>query len=205
MEALGLDLSIDGGESKGRTGTRGFAGNGREASGPPTSIRRLTLRIRQIERLAGSQATCSLFVWLVGGVDFVGDSHKGPIITGENPISSQNNKNTNELTNCKLHLAQSRPGDRRSPRPRQPQWPTKWSASALLGRNSASLEGPGAEPPKIRLARGLVAPLGESPPRSRGPAPYHQNSASLDGWTPPRMNLRLARGRPELAGLAPTP
>jgi hypothetical protein len=46
----------------------------------------------------------------------VGDSHNGPLITGGKPISSQNNKNTNELTNRKLRLAQSRPGDK-SPRP----------------------------------------------------------------------------------------
>jgi hypothetical protein len=45
----------------------------------------------------------------------VGDSHKGPIITGENPFFA-NNKNTNELTNRKMHPTQSRPGDG-SPRP----------------------------------------------------------------------------------------
>jgi hypothetical protein len=39
---------------------------------------------------------------------------------------------------------------------------------------------------------------GETPPRSRGPASYHQNSSSLKGWTPPREKLCLARGRPEL-------
>jgi hypothetical protein len=94
----------------------------------------------------------------------VGDSHKGLLITRENPISSQNNKNANELTNCKLHLMQSRPGDR-SPRPRQPQWPINRSTPAPLGQNSASL-------------KGLVS--------------YHQNPASLEGWTPPWAKPRLA-------------
>jgi hypothetical protein len=41
---------------------------------------------------------------------FVGDSHKGPLITREKLISSQNNKNTNELTNSKLLHMQPRPG-----------------------------------------------------------------------------------------------
>jgi hypothetical protein len=108
----------------------------------------------------------------------VGDSHKGPLITGEKPISSQNNKNTNKLTHCKLHLTQSRPDDT-SPRPWQPQRPIKRLAPAPLGRNSASLEGPGAVLPKLRLARGLddprvrlrlarglCAPSGGSPPHS---------------------------------------
>jgi hypothetical protein len=36
----------------------------------------------------------------------VGDSHKGNLITGENPFFA-NNKNTNELTNYKLHPKQS--------------------------------------------------------------------------------------------------
>jgi hypothetical protein len=123
----------------------------------------------------------------------VGDSHKGPLITGEKPISSQNNKNTNELTNCKLHLTQSRPGDR-SPRPWQPQRPIKQSAPAPLGRNSASLEGPGAVLPKLRLARGLDAPSGETPPRSRAGRPLGRHSASLEGYTHPRAGLCLARG-----------
>jgi hypothetical protein len=40
----------------------------------------------------------------------VGDSHKGPLITSQKPICSQNNKNTNELTDSKSHLMQPRPG-----------------------------------------------------------------------------------------------
>jgi hypothetical protein len=36
----------------------------------------------------------------------VGDNHKGPLITRKKPISSQNNKITNKLTNGKSHLMQ---------------------------------------------------------------------------------------------------
>jgi hypothetical protein len=133
-------------------------------------------------------------------------------------------KNTNELTNCKLHLALTRPGDRRSPRPRQPQRPIRQSVPAPLGRNSASLEGPGAVLPKPRLARGLDAPSGETLPRSRpsracGPSGFLPGrpssrtpprsrdrtlgwiSASLEGYTHPRAGLRFALGG--LAGPLP--
>jgi hypothetical protein len=105
----------------------------------------------------------------------VGDSHNGPLIIGKNPFFRKNNKNTNELMNCKLHPTQSRPGDR-SPRPWRPHWPIKRSAPAPLRRNSASLEGPGAVPPKLRLARGLDAPSGETPPLSRARCPLGRNS-----------------------------
>jgi hypothetical protein len=57
----------------------------------------------------------------------------------------------------------------------------------------------------LRLTRGIDAPSGESPPRSRAGRPLGRISASLEGWTPPRANLRIARGRPELAAPAPTP
>jgi hypothetical protein len=45
-------------------------------------------------------------------------------------------------------------------------------------------------PPK----RSAQHPSGETPLRSRGTTPYHQNSASLEGWTTPRAKLRLTRG-----------
>jgi hypothetical protein len=127
----------------------------------------------------------------------------------ETPISSQNNKITNELTNCKLHIAQSWPGDRRSPRPRQPQRPIKRSAPAPLGRNSASLEGPGVVPPKLRIARGLDTPSGETPPRSkpsraRGPSGFQPGHPS--SRTPPRSRAIRTLGRisASLEGCAPT-
>jgi hypothetical protein len=123
----------------------------------------------------------------------LGDNHRGSLITGGKPHFSQNNKNTNELTNRKLHPTQSRPGDR-SPQPQQPKRPTERSAPTPLGRNPASLEGDNAVPLKLRLARGLDAPSGKTPPRSRATHPLRQDSTSLEGWTPPRVILRLARG-----------
>jgi hypothetical protein len=74
---------------------------------------------------------------------------------------------------------------------------------APLGRNSASLEGDSAVPPKLRLARGLDSPSGETPPRSRAMRPLGQDSASLEGWTPPRAKLRLARGLCAPSGRTP--
>jgi hypothetical protein len=73
------------------------------------------------------------------------------------PISSQNNKNTIEFTNCKLHLMQSQFGDR-SPRPRQPQRPIKRST-------------PGTPRAKLRLARGARPRTTEPPSRSRAGRP----------------------------------
>jgi hypothetical protein len=55
---------------------------------------------------------------------------------------------------------------------------------ATLGRNSASLEGYGAAPVQLRLARGSVAPSSEVPSRSRVRRPLERDSASLGGWTP---------------------
>jgi hypothetical protein len=83
--------------------------------------------------------------------------------------------------------------------------PPKRSASAPLGRNSASLEGYTAIPPRLRLARGLDAPSGETSPRSRAGRPLWWDSASLEGRTPPRVGFRLARGSRGLAAPAPTP
>jgi hypothetical protein len=100
-------------------------------------------------------------------VSCVGDSHKGPPIIKEKAISSQNNKNANELINDKLHLVQPRP--------------SKQSAPAPLRR-------------KLYLTRRLDAPSGVTPSRSRAVRPLGRNSASLEGWTPPLAKLRLARG-----------
>jgi hypothetical protein len=88
-----------------------------------------------------------------------------------------------------------------------------------LGRNSASLEGHGAAPVQLRLARGPVAPSGEVPSHSRVGCPLEQDSASLGGWTPPlaqapvstesqappRAGFRLARGRHGPAASIPAP
>jgi hypothetical protein len=115
------------------------------------------------------------------------DSHKGPLITGKKPLSSQNNKNANELTNCKLHLMQSRFGDR-SPRPRQPQRPSKRPASAPLGRNSAPLEGYTHPRAGLRLARGSHG--------SAAPAPTPLTGA---------LNALTRHGRPGQGRIPTTP
>jgi hypothetical protein len=87
----------------------------------------------------------------------------------------------------------------------RPQRPTKQLAPAPLGRNSASLEGQSVVLTRLRLARGLDAPSGETPPRSRAGHSLGRNSASLEGWTPPRARLRLARGSHGLAAPTPAP
>jgi hypothetical protein len=69
---------------------------------------------------------------------------------------------------------------------------------ATLGRNSAPLEGYGAAPVQLRLARGPIAPSGEVPSRSRVGCPLERDPASLGGWTPP-----LARGPVSIESRAP--
>jgi hypothetical protein len=64
---------------------------------------------------------------------------------------------------------------------------------ATLERNSAPLEGYGAAPVQIRLARGSVAPSSEVPSRSRVRRPLEWDSTSLGGWTPPRSRPSLDR------------
>jgi hypothetical protein len=54
--------------------------------------------------------------------------------------------------------------------------------------------GPGATPRNLRLARGLDASSGESPPRSRARRSLRRIYTSLEGLTPSRANLRPARG-----------
>jgi hypothetical protein len=99
---------------------------------------------------------------------------------------------------------QSRPSDR-SPRPWQPQRPIKQPVPAPLGQNSASLEGPGAILPKLRLARGLDAPSGKAPPRLRVGCPLGRDSSSLEGCAHPRVGPRFAQGSRGSATPAPTP
>jgi hypothetical protein len=56
---------------------------------------------------------------------------------------------------------------------------------AILGRNSASLKGHGAAMANLHLARGLVAPSGEVPPRSGARRPLERGSASLEALMGP--------------------
>jgi hypothetical protein len=95
----------------------------------------------------------------------VGDNHRGPLKTEGKPIFFSNNENTNELTQHKTRPRQSQTSGR-GPRSWRPPRPTK-TVSPSPPRNSISLEGHIVVLTGLRLARGLDAPSGETPPRSR--------------------------------------
>jgi hypothetical protein len=96
-----------------------------------------------------------------------GTSHKGPLITRKTPLLKNNKRKTNKPTNHKAHSAWSRSKIEKGP------WPNKVIAAhqtASRGTPRVNLRlarGPGITPRSLRLARGLDAPSGESPPRSR--------------------------------------
>jgi hypothetical protein len=119
----------------------------------------------------------------------VGDNHKGTLITGGNPFSFANNKNTNELTNYKLHP--------KTITARQ-QEPTAQATSAA--RQTINPSTPRA---KLCFARRAQHRTAGTPPRSRAGRPLGRDSASLEGWTPPRARLRLARGLDAPSGGSP--
>jgi hypothetical protein len=82
----------------------------------------------------------------------VGDSHKGPLITGENPIFSQNNKTqTNQqtvnFTSCNHGLVPEGPTTQATSVVHQAIGPSTPRAHLCLARGA-----PGAVPPKLRLA-----------------------------------------------------
>jgi hypothetical protein len=104
---------------------------------------------------------------------FVGDDHKGPLNNRGKPTYLRKKQNANEP---KTRVRQThRPTVQVAPTAHQTVDP------ATLGRNSASLEGHSTALTNLRLARGMVAPSGEVPPRSRA-------------GRPPRARSRLARG-----------
>jgi hypothetical protein len=105
----------------------------------------------------------------------VGDSHKGPLNNQGKPTYIRKK----QTQTCA----------------KQTHGPTAHQTIGLatLGRNSASLEGYGAAPVQLRLARGPVAPSGEVPPRSGAGRPLERDSSSLGGWTAPRARPRLDR------------
>jgi hypothetical protein len=90
---------------------------------------------------------------------------------------------------------------------------------ATPGRNLAPLEGYGAAPVQIRLARGSVAPSSEhlsrsrvgrpssgTPPRSGGwTPPLARGPATIENQAPPRASSRLARGVHRPAASIPAP
>jgi hypothetical protein len=147
----------------------------------------------------------------------VGDSHRGPLITGGNPFSFANNETqiNSQTVNCTprnhgLVTGAHDPDNLSGPpsgRPQHPsgETPLRPRATAPYRRNSASLEGWTPPRAKLRLARGLCAPSGKNPPRSRAGRPLERNSTSLEGFVPPRAGLRLARGSRGSTAPAPTP
>jgi hypothetical protein len=105
----------------------------------------------------------------------VGDSHKGPVINREKPISSQKIKTQ---TNSQIVNYTSR------------------NHGLVTGAHDPrNLSGPSSGRSRH--------PSGETPPRSRGPVPYYRNSTSLEGWTPPQAKLRLSRGLDAPSGETP--
>jgi hypothetical protein len=68
--------------------------------------------------------------------------------------------------NHKTRPRRSRPSGR-GPRTWRPQRPTRTVSPSPLGRNSVSFEGYNNTLIELRLAQGLDAPSGETPPRSR--------------------------------------
>jgi hypothetical protein len=112
----------------------------------------------------------------------VGDSHKGPLITGGNPFS-RNIKNAK-----RTHQRQTTTTARLTPTAQQAAGPSTPSgenpplsrAGRPLGRNNASLEGWTPPRAKLCLARGLDATSGGTPPRSRAGCPLGPNSALLE-------------------------
>jgi hypothetical protein len=134
----------------------------------------------------------------------IGDSHEGPLNNqGKPAYIRKKQRQTNPNT-----------------RARQTHTPTAHQTIGLatLGRNPASLEGYGAAPIQLRLARGPVAPSGEVPPRSRVGRPLERVSSSLgagrplergpvsiESRAPPRASFCLARGHHGPTASIPAP
>jgi hypothetical protein len=91
-------------------------------------------------------------------------------------------QNTNELTNVK-HAQDNHGSVEGAHGPGGLSGPSEQSAPATLGQNSSSLEGHNTALSRLHLARGLDAPSGKAPPRSRARHPLEQVSASLEALT----------------------
>jgi hypothetical protein len=117
----------------------------------------------------------------------VGDSHRGPPKNrGKNPFSFANNKT--HMNSQIINHAQDNHGPVAGAHgPGNLSGPPEWSAPAPLGRNSGLLEGHNTVLTELRLARGMDAPSGETPPRSRAGRP--------SGETPPRSRAGRPLGR----------
>jgi hypothetical protein len=113
------------------------------------------------------------FISILNYILLVGDSHEGPLLTGNKPLFRKNNK-----TQRNPQIVEHTP------------------------HNRGPVRG-GAHGPSNLRARQADAPSGKLPPRSRAGRPLGRISASLEGWTPPRANLRLARGLDAPSGESP--
>jgi hypothetical protein len=89
-----------------------------------------------------------------------------PYINGEDPFSFANNK---AQTNSEIisHTQDNHDPVAGAHGPGSLNGPSERSAPAPLERNSTSLEEHGVVLMELRLARGLDAPSGETPPHSR--------------------------------------
>jgi hypothetical protein len=115
-------------------------------------------------------------------VGAVGDNHEGHIITGKPPsFFRKNNKTNPQTTNHTLHsrgLVRRRahgPNNLSGPSSSQPRPPRP---------NFRLARGPGTAPRNLCLYRGLNAPSGESPPRSRAERPDEDTTSTSIPATP---------------------
>jgi hypothetical protein len=102
----------------------------------------------------------------------VGDDHKGPLINGKTPFL-QNNKTQTSPHN---------------------HGPVQGGSHGPNNRSGSSSFHPRRPSGRSRLAQGLRAPSGRSPPRSRATRTLGRIPASLEGYPHPRADPRLARG-----------
>jgi hypothetical protein len=114
----------------------------------------------------------------------VGDSHRGPLIMGKSHLSKiiKANDRTHKLQITPRTAAaqgKERPMAQKASAAQQTVSLSAPRANLCLAR------GAGAAPRNPRLARGLCTPSGESPSRSRDPAP-RVNYASLEATSDPR-------------------
>jgi hypothetical protein len=112
----------------------------------------------------------------------VRDSHWGPLKHGGKHVFFANNKTQMNSRNIK-HVRYNHGPVAGARGPGGLSGPPERSAPAPLGRNSVSLEGHNVVLTRLRLARGLDAPSGETPPRSRAGRPLGRDSVSLEALT----------------------
>jgi hypothetical protein len=113
-------------------------------------------------------------------MDIVGDGHRGLLNNRGKPIflsQTTKHKRTHNTIKC---VQDDRGPVAGAHGPGGLSGPPEQTGPTPLGRNSVSLEQYGTTLIKLRLARGLDAPSGETPPRSRAGPPLVRDSASLE-------------------------